>query len=133
MSDGEGAMRRSSRIMIAALMMVGSACAHRGSRTDSIQSLPVRVRVINHYALQIDVVAEAGGTSYHVGTVSPGIDSRYVLRPSLLALGPVQLIVLPRDDTRPFLTESLLLSPGDEVTLEITPSLFNSTVTVEHE
>lgn len=126
-------MQRSSRIMLAALMMVASACARRGASSAANQPLPVRVHVINHYALQVDLVAEAAGTSYAVGTVSPGIDSRYVLRPSLLSLGPVQLIVRPRDDARPFVTESLLLSPGDEVTLEITPSLFNSSVTVEHE
>jgi len=124
-------MLRASRIMVSGLMVLATGCAHRGATVGGTRPLRVRVHVINHYALQIDVFAEAAGTSYQMGTVSLGIDSRFVLRPSLLSLGPVQFVAVPRDAARPFRTPSLQLIPGDSVTLEITSTLFNSTVTVD--
>lgn len=124
-------MLRAGRTTIAGLMLVAAACAHHAASGGG-EALPVQVHVINHYALQVDVYAEAGGASYHMGTVAPGIDSRWELRPSLLALGPVQLVAQPRDSGRPFRTQSLQLSPGDMITLEITSTLFNSTASVEH-
>ena len=126
-------MPRAGRIMMAGLMVVAAACAHHGASGGGTDALPVEVHIINHYALQVDVFAEAGGTSYHMGTVSPGIDSHWVLRPSLLALGPVELVAQPRDSGRPFRTQSLQLSPGDRITLEITSTLFNSTASVDHQ
>jgi hypothetical protein len=123
-------MHRTTRMLIAGLILMSAACAHRGTSADSNQPLPVAVHVINHYALQVDVYAVAGGTSYLMGTVSPGIDSRYVLRQSLLALGPVQLVARPRGGEQPFRSQQLLLAPGDVVELEITSTLINSTVTV---
>jgi len=125
-------MHRTSWIPIAALILVGSACAHRGTSADTDQPLPVRVHVTNDYALQVDVYAEAGGTSYLMGTVSPGIDSRFVLRQAVLALGPVELVARPRGGERPFRSQRLLLAPGDVVELEITSTLINSTVNVRH-
>ncbi|HSC30339.1 MAG TPA: hypothetical protein VLD17_01350 [Gemmatimonadaceae bacterium] len=125
-------MTRGGRIVIAGLMAVATSCAHQGAALGANQSLPVQLDVINHYALQVDVFAEAGGTSYHVGTVAPGIDSHWVLRRSLLVLGPVQLVAQPRDGGRPFRTQTLQVSAGDTITLEITSTLFNSTASVAH-
>lgn len=122
-------MQRTTWVLIAGLIALGSGCAHRGTSAAD-QPLPVHVHVVNHYPLQVDVYAVAGGTSYLLGIVSPGIDSRFVLRPSLLALGPVQLVAQPHSTEQPFRSQNILLSPGDEVELDIASTLFNSTVNV---
>lgn len=123
-------MQRTTRMLIAGLIVLGAACAHHGTAADSDHPLPVHVHVVNNYAMQVDVYAAAGGTSYLMGIVSPGLDSRFVLRPSLLALGPVQLVAQPHDNAPPYRTQNLLLSPGDQVELNITSTLINSTATV---
>jgi hypothetical protein len=125
-------MQRTTWMLIAGLIVLGSACAHRGTSANANQPLPVHVHVVNNFALQVDVYAVAGGTSYLMGTVSPGIDSRFVLREAVLALGPVELVARPRGGEPPFRSGRLLLSPGDEVDLEITSTLINSTVNVRH-
>lgn len=123
-------MQRTTRMLFAGLIVLGAACAHRNTPGDSNQPLPVRVHVVNHFSLQVDVYAVAGGTSYLVGIVSPGLDGRYVLRPSLLALGPVQFVAQPHSEQNPYRTRSLLLAPGDNVELDVASTLFNSTVNV---
>lgn len=125
-------MRRTARMLIAGLIVTGSACAHAGTATNGSQPQPVRVNVTNHYALQVDVYAEAGGTSYRMGSVSPGFDSRFVLRRAVLALGPVVLVARPRGGEAPVRSGRLLLAPGDVVQFEITSTLINSTVNVRH-
>lgn len=45
----------------------------------------VIVNVVNNYEIPMDVYAVAGGTNYRMGTVNPGIPSRFVLRQAMLA------------------------------------------------
>lgn len=129
-------MRRRSWCFIAGLLLVGTSCAHRrGTASDTgAQPLdtPVHVNVINNYTLPVDVFALAGGTSYRMGTVHPGVPSHFVLRQAWVSNGPVEFVAQPAGTELPVRSGQLLLAPGDVVDFEIATHLINSTATVHH-
>lgn len=126
-------MRRGSWYFMAALLLAGSACAHRrGTAADQPADTPVHVNVINHYTLPVDVFCVGAGTSYRLGTVSPGIASHFVLRQSMIGNGPVEFVAQPAGTEPPVRSGQLLLAPGDVVDFEIASHLLNSTATVHH-
>lgn len=129
-------MLRISWMLTAGLVMLSAACAHRSAQGNggSLQpsDRPTVVNVTNHYALPVDIYAVAGGTSYRMGTVSPGIDSRFVLRPAVLALGAVEIVAHPAGGEPPVSSGRLVLDPGDVVSFEIAATLINSIARVEH-
>ena len=84
-------MRRSRWLLIAALIVAGYACAHgRSATAHAAEAQPadsaVVLNVTDFYVLTVEVYAVASGTSYRMGTVSPGIVSHFTLRQSLVCL-----------------------------------------------
>ena len=92
---------------------------------------PVVVYVTNDYTMQVDAYAVADGVSYRLGTVSPGIGSRFLLRAAWLASGSmVEFVGQPADGARMVRTGALLLRPGAVVDFVITSHLIASYATV---
>lgn len=83
---------------MAGLLLVGASCAHRrGTASDAdAQGVenPVRVNVINHYTLPVDIFVVASGATHRMGTVHPGVPSHFLLRQAVVINGPVELVAL---------------------------------------
>ncbi len=91
----------------------------------------VRLEVTNNYVLPVEVYAYGAGTSYHVGTVHPGIVSRFVIRDAMLAAGGVvEFVAEPADRRPPVSSGQMLLKRGETVDFVIATHLIGSTATV---
>lgn len=126
-------MRRESWLLIAGLLVTGVACAHhRGTTTDPVAMRPgaVYLNVTNNSSLPMVVYAVGSGISYRLGTVSPGISSRYTFPPSMIGNGPLEVQARPSGGGELIRSGQLLLSPGQVVDFKIEDSQVNSTTTV---
>lgn len=128
-------MRRLMALM-AAVSLPATACGFGPSATWSggdpgPANRPVVVNVTNSYGLPVEVYAVGAGTSYRMGTVSPGIASRFVLRQAMLATsGVVEFVAQPAGTERPVRSGGILLRYGDVVDFEVTTHLLASYATV---
>jgi len=130
-------MRRARWLLVAVPIAAGFACAHhRAAPAPPAQAevVPddstVVLVVTNYYPLTVDVYAGASGTSYRMGTVSPGIVSQFKLRHSMLGNGTVEFVAEPADGAHTVRSGELLLKPGDVVDFVIAAHLLHSTATV---
>jgi hypothetical protein len=126
-------MQRASWFLIAGLLVTGVACAnHRGRTTDPVAMRPgaVYLNVTNNSSLPMVVYAVGSGISYRMGTVSPGISSRYTFPPSMIGNGPLEVQARPSGGGDLIRSGQLLLSPGQVVDFKIEDSQVNSTTTV---
>lgn len=134
-------MHHGSWILIVGLLVAGSACSH-GRAADAGAARPttsaVWVHVTNHYALDMDVVANASGISYRMGIVAPGMVGHFVLRQTMIASGGRVEFIAQATGGAPRLNSiqprvfsgQIQLAPGDVVDFEITTGLFDSRATV---
>jgi alpha-amylase len=91
----------------------------------------VLVYVANHYEVPMEVYAIGSGSVYRLGTVNPGIDSRFVLLQVLLASGgQVQFLAQASGYGPRVRSEVIQLRPGDVVDFEITTFLAGSRAVV---
>jgi len=123
-------MRLASWCLVAGLLLTNSSCLHRfgGARPDE---RPVELFVVNHYIMPVEVYASGSGTSYRMGIVLPGLESRFVLRQALIVSGrTVEFHAYPADGARAVRSGDLLLVPGDIVDFEIATHLLNSTAVI---
>lgn len=93
-------------------------------------AVPVLVEVKNQHALPVSIEVRGNGTSYHLGTVHPGMTGSFKVPVNVTNSGSVELIVLPSTNARPFNSGPLLLSSGAVVDLLVAPRLFNSTASI---
>jgi hypothetical protein len=126
-------MLRGLRLLVPALILSASACSHSGGGETSPQirenGIPAYVEVQNQHALPMEVYAFASGITQRLGTVHPGMSSRFTIPPNLIGNGSVQFEVRPSGGGQPFRSGETLLEPGSVVDLRIAAQLFNSTVT----
>jgi hypothetical protein len=128
-------MRRGPWFLIGVLILATHACAHgRRPAAHAAEAQPadsaVVLNVTDFYVLTVEVYAVASGTSYRMGTVSPGIVSHFTLRQSMLGNGMVEFVAIPADSVYTVRSGELLLVPGDIVDFVIATHLRNSTATV---
>ena len=126
-------MTRAHLLLIPWLALAVPACAGGGGEEEETVKpvdRPVRLEVVNRFALPVEIEARGSGVSHRVGTVHPGMSGHFTLPQNLMGSGGVELIAHPTASTDNFRTESMLLAPGTIVDLLITPQLFNSTATL---
>ena len=129
-------MQGGLRFAIAALLVTVSACAHRrGTSADSGElrpsAAPVTVNVVNNSQSAMEIFVVGGGTTYHMGTVAPGIPRQFELRPGMVATGGhVQFLAQASGAGPRVVTDEVVVSPGDVVDVEITTMLVGSRATV---
>jgi hypothetical protein len=126
-------MHRARTYLITGLLVIGAACAHHGGgTTDPVAMRPgaVYLNVTNNSSLPMVVYAVGSGVSYRLGTVSPGISSRYTFPPSMIGNGPLEVQARPSGGGDLIRSGQLLLSPGQVVDFKIEDSQVNSTTTV---
>lgn len=117
-------MRAMRWVVAAALVMGlgGGGCARAtgaGASEDALAaspSDPVRVRVENHNWLDVDVYAVREGTKYRLGTVTSMTAHVFQLPAGLFTQsGDFRLLVDPIGSSEVFVTEPLLVGPGQQV------------------
>jgi hypothetical protein len=112
------------KILLAALL-IGSGvagCAHHaGNEPGSVQpeAAAASVDVSNGYALAMDVFAISNGTTTRLGAVSPGTHGTFVIEPSLLRTGFIQIVAQPLGGGVVADTGSLPLRPGEVLQFDI--------------
>ncbi len=108
------------------LVLLGESTDDEGTN----DSVVVYVR--NDYAQPMDVIAIGGGTEYRMGTVSPGIPRRFVIRRDILATNrQVEFVIRGVGNGPQVRTGTLLLHAGDnEVDVQIETNLIGTRATV---
>jgi hypothetical protein len=119
------------RILVPAVLLTVSACAHRGGGEVPPASSPVHVEVTNHYGLPMEVSVTGAGSTLRLGIVHPHMVGSFVIPQALLGGGSaVEFRAQPSARGPLFRSGEILLAPGEVVDFVITPVLFNSTVTI---
>jgi hypothetical protein len=128
-----GLMLRGLRLLVPALLLTASACSHSGGGEVKPEiretGIPAYVEVDNQHALPMEVYAFASGITQRLGTVHPGMNSRFTIPQNLIGNGSVRFEARPSGGGQPFRSGEILLEPGSVVDLRIAAQLFNSTVT----
>jgi len=117
------------RVLVPALLLTASACAHSGGGEISPNDSPVSVEVTNEHALPMEVFAVGSGITQRLGTVHPGMSGHFVIPQNLVGNGSVRFEARPSGGGQPFRSGETLLAPGAVVDFMIRAQLFNSTVT----
>ncbi len=122
-------MRCGLGVLVPWLLLAVSACSKSGGGEVRPNDEPVSVEVTNRHALPMEVYAVGSGINHRLGTVHPGLSSRFVLPQNLIGSGAVQFEARPGVNRQPFRSGEILLAPGAVVDFVIGSQLFNSTVT----
>jgi hypothetical protein len=117
------------QLIVAALLLTTSACAHSGGNEAAPSAGSVEVRVTNQNALPMEVYASGSGINHRMGTVHPGMDGSFTIPQNLVGNGSVQFVARPSGGGgQPYRSGEVMLAPGSLIVFEIAPQLFNSTV-----
>lgn len=123
-------MLRGLRVVVPALLLTASACAHSGGGAAAPTAGSVEVQVTNRNALPMEVYASGSGINHRMGTVHPGMGGHFVIPQNLVGSGSVQFEARPSGGGQPFRSGEVLLAPGSLIQFQIAAQLFNSTVTL---
>lgn len=129
-------MQGGLQLAIAALFVTMSACAHRGGTAADSEQLrphtaPVSVNVTNNSQSAMEIFVVGNGTSYHMGTVAPGVPRRFEVPAGMVAAGGhVQFLAQASGAGPRVQTDEVMVAPGDVVDFEITTTLVGSRATV---
>jgi hypothetical protein len=123
---------RRLRVVVPALLLTASACAHSGGSDPAPAAGSVEVQVTNQNALPMEVYASGSGINHRMGTVHPGMGGHFVIPQNLVGSGSVQFEARPSGGGQPFRSGEVLLSSGSLIQFQIAAQLFNSTVTLRN-
>lgn len=129
-------MKGSPRFAIAALLVTSVACGHRGTTAAApappqAHAARVSVNVTNNAQSSMEIFVLGNGTSYHLGSVAPGVPRSFDVPPGMVAAtGHVQFVAQATGAGPRVWTDEVLVAPGDVVDFEITTNLVGSRATV---
>jgi len=109
------------------MLLAGSGCRRQQVRPAGADS-PVRIVVTNHYSAPMEVVAVGSNISHRLGIVHPGMVGEFVLPPTMVGGGMVELFAGEGESRAR--SGPLLLSPGVVVDFAIRSPLYSSTASV---
>jgi hypothetical protein len=128
-------MQGSLQFALAVLLVTASACTHRNTAPDPEQLEPhaarVSVNVTNNSQSAMEIFVVGNGTSYHMGTVAPGVPRSFEVPPGMVAAGGhVQFLAQASGAGPRVQPDEVVVTPGDVVDFEITTNLLGSRATV---
>jgi len=129
-------MPRRLQVMFTTLLVSAAACAHhRGAAANpgamTPDAAPITVNVTNNSQSSMEIFVVGGGTTYHMGSVAPGLPRVFTLRSATIAAGGrVQFVAQATGAGPRVQTDEVVVTPGDVVDFEITTSLVGSRATV---
>ena len=116
--------------LLLGLSLSAAACSRGGApKEPTPTSAPVSLEVTNNFALPVEIYVAGGSITQRLGTVHPGMTSRFVVPQNVVGIGSVEFQARPNNG-RMFRSIPELVSPGVHITFTVTASLFNSTVTI---
>jgi hypothetical protein len=124
------------RFAIAALFVTTSGCTHPRDTAPDLgqlrpQAAPVSVNVTNNSQSAMEIFVVGNGTSYHMGSVAPGIPRSFELPPGMVAAGGHVRFLAQASGAGPRVsTDEVMVVPGDVVDFEIATNLVGSRATV---
>jgi hypothetical protein len=121
---------RGLRVLVPALLLTASACSQSGAGEVQPTDVPVSIEITNQNALPMEVAAVGSGITHRIGTVYPGMASRFAIPKNLIGNGSVRFEARPSGGGQPFRSGETLLAPGAAVDFVIAAQLFNSTLTL---
>ena len=114
-------MLRGTSVLLSALLVVSTACAHHHTAEGATPApAPVRVEVTNNHTMQLDVWAVIPSVSRRLGTIAPGAEKTFLVPADFAQSGQVQIQVQGVGGGDPLSTSDLTLLPGDVVHVMIT-------------
>lgn len=125
-------MRRASWLVAAGILAVSAACHHGQGDEPYVNPgiEPVTVRVVNNYALPVEIEAVGSGSRYRLGTVHPGMSATFTIPPALRSTTTVELLARSSGTRRIGRSGPLMLSPGSEVEFTVTTQMFDTSADV---
>ena len=129
-------MTGSLQFAIAALLVTTFGCGHRRETAAAPEQLQphaarVSVNVTNNSQSAMEIFVVGNGTSYHMGTVAPGVPRSFELPPGMVAAGGHLQFVAQASGAGPRVrSDEVLVAPGDVVDFEIMTNLVGSRATV---
>lgn len=118
----------SSRIALLALLVAG--CASAEERRAAASAGPVSVEVTNHNYLDANVYAVGSSQTIRLGTVTTNSTQTFEVPRGLPLSGGLRFLVDPIGSREAYLSDDVLVSPGDVVSLLIQSSLGLSSTSV---
>lgn len=112
--------------VVAAVMLacLGTACGTRHAETETPPATETTLRVENQAFLDMNVYVVRSGQRVRLGTVSGNSTRVFTLSQALVGLGgELQFLADPVGSPRIALSESIVVTPGDTVTLVIPPTV----------
>lgn len=119
--------------LLTLLAVFATACASAGTSGESDTTAdPVYVNVDNSARSDVDVSVRAGGQNLRLGRVQIGEDRGLRVPDTFLRSAPYSFAVevVARDGTGSYTTPSLVLNQGQDVYIEVSPTLSASRYTV---
>ena len=127
-------MHRGLRVLMAGLVVAGSACAHPGAVAPNAATrtadADVVVWVANHYELSMEISVAAAGATHRLGLVSPSMTRSFRLPPSVILDGIVEFSAQPTGYGPIIRSEQLQIHAGHVIDFEIATNLIGSRATI---
>ncbi len=113
-------------------LLLATACGggNAGAAPGTPAPVPTAIEVTSNHAVPVDVYVTGRGLNRRLGTVHPGMASRFVIPQSALVNGGVLEIEVRSAAGPVFRSGDLLLSPGALVELVVAARIFASTANV---
>jgi hypothetical protein len=121
--------------LLAGLLVAGSACAHHPGVASDVEAKPsvvadVRVYVVNHYGLSMEIYVAGSGITHRLGLVAAATTRSFVLPQAMIGNGTVEFRAQPTGFGPIVRSEQLVLRPGHVVDFEIATNLIGSRATI---
>jgi hypothetical protein len=124
-----------SSTLIAGVLLTATACGYGSGTirdTRRVQDIEgaVHLNVTNRSNGPMEIYAAGRGASYRIGTVLPGLTGHFIVRPTMVANGPVEFAARSDNRSQWIRSGQFLLVPGNVVDFELATTLEFSVATV---
>jgi hypothetical protein len=117
---------RSRLLLLLALSLGGFACSRSRAEVVRPVDAPVSLNVVNNNALPVVINIASAGTNQRLGTVHPGMSTRFTIPPNFVGGQSVEFLVR-NDAGGAFRSGAFLLVPGEIIDMTVAAQMFSST------
>lgn len=116
------------RLLLALLAAVpaGTACMHGSSGAVRPIDVPVYLYVTNNNALPVVITILGPGTTFRLGTVHPGMNTKFTIPPAFVGGQSIELSAANSAGGN-FRSGTFQLQPGEIIDMTVAAQMFSST------
>lgn len=107
-----------ARVALVALVSVLASCAGR-SGPERLEAVEIRIEVDNANYLDVVVFGLQDHTATRIGTVSGLMSATFSIPHHLVVLGRVRILVDPVGSPVAYLTDEIMVNPGETIELRV--------------